>query len=154
MKHNTLSAVDLTTCEALIGTQSPFILVLHKGEPVLASILKCVKTLKIPSAALSGLGAFENPTIAYFDLSQQKYLDKTFPGIYELISLTGNITQSEGKPMAHIHVALGNKDYQVIGGHFKDALVGVTVEITITPLQNPIQRELDPTVGIRLIATR
>lgn len=146
-----ISALDRQVCHQLTDPTEPFILVLHKGENVIESLLDCANTMSIKSAALMGLGAFADPTIAYYRLSTQKYEDKTFPGIFELISFNGNLTQLDGKLLAHVHVALGDEHHQVIGGHLKNAIVGVTVEITVVPFKNAIHRKMDNSVGLCLI---
>ena len=147
-----LSTIDSQTCHELANPTDPFILVLHKGENVIESLLTTANAMNIQSAGLMGLGAFKDPTIAYFRISSQKYEDKTFPGIFELISFNGNLTQIDGKLFAHVHVALGDEHHQVIGGHLRSAIVGVTVEITVIPFANPINRKMDPSFGLCLIA--
>ena len=44
----------------------------------------------------------------------------------------------------HMHTALGDDNYKVIGGHLKDATVAVTAEITITPLSTKLMRIKTP----------
>ena len=146
-----ISVIDSRSFNKLSDIHSPFILVVHKGEPIIETILNCARALKLNSASLSGLGALENPTIAYFNLGKRTYQDKIFSGIFELISLIGNIAQFEGNYVPHIHVTLGDEQYQVFGGHLQNAIVGVTAEITITPLAGSLIRQLHPDIGAKLI---
>ncbi len=146
-----MSALDSQTSRQLSDPIQPFILVLHKGENVIERLLASANAMNIKSAALIGLGAFKDPTISYYRLSSQQYEDKTFPGIFELISFNGNLTQIDGKLFAHVHVALGDEHHQVIGGHLKNAIVGVTVEIAVIPFANIIERTMDASVGLCLI---
>lgn len=152
MNHSNISAVDSRSWKKLSDNTSPFILVIHRGEQIIETILNCVQALEILSASISGLGALENPTIAYFNLHTKKYQDKNFSGIFELISLNGNIARAEDSSyISHVHVTLGNENYQVIGGHLQKAVVGVTAEITFIPFKGSMQRKLDADTGAKLI---
>lgn len=148
-----MSAIDTESCDKLKGVNSPFILVLHRGENITESLISCAQTMEIQSAAISGVGILENPVIAYFNLARKQYQNKTFTGIFELISLNGNLAKSDNRLMAHLHVALGNDTYQVMGGHLLSAIVAITTEITIIPFKAPMIRKLDPDTGLHLIST-
>jgi len=146
------AAVDYLSCEKLQNPQSPFLLILHKGQDVVPTLLECANKMNIKSASLSGLGALENPTIAYYHLPTLKYEPKVFEGIYELMTFEGNLTQLDGKLSNHIHVTIGDRDHAVFGGHFMGGLVGVTIEICIVPFQQTIHRKFDACVGLNLIS--
>jgi predicted DNA-binding protein with PD1-like motif len=152
MKNSNISVVDSSTWKKLTDKTSPFMLIVHKGENIIETILDCMNALDLPSASISGLGALENPSIAYFNLQTKQYQDKIFSGVYELISLNGNIARAEDASyIAHIHVTLGNEQYQVVGGHLKQGIVGVTAEITFIPFKGPMTRKLDAATGAKLI---
>lgn len=149
---NNLSVVDSNSCKKLKGTDKPFMLVLKRGENVTQSILQCANDAELPSATLIGLGALENPTLEYYDFSAKKFQGKTFSGIYELLSLNGDITQSKDKRVIHIHVGLGNDQYNMIGGHLSNALIGVTGEITVIPFKGKLIKRTDKETGLELIS--
>lgn len=151
---NPISVVDSSSCSKLADTDLPFILIVHKGESLIETILKCAQAINLKAASLSGLGALENPTIAYYNLNSKEYQNKLFPGDFELTSLNGNLTKAEDEWVAHIHVTLGDEDYRVIGGHLQNAVVSITTEITVIPFQNPIVRKMDADIGLKLISTR
>ncbi len=152
MKRTAISVVDSHTCKKLVGTDSPFMLIIHKGENLTDTIIKCADAINIKSAMLTGLGALENPTLAYYNLETKQYQNKTFSGIYELISLNGNIAFADDKRVFHIHVAIGDDKYHVYGGHLVDALVGVTAEVMFVPFKAPIFRKFDSDIGLKLIS--
>lgn len=129
----------------------PFILALKMGENLFEGIMKCAIERNIKSASLSGLGTLDDVTVAFYHLDKKDYATKVFHGMYELISLNGNIALLDGKPFIHIHAALGTDTYDVVGGHIMDATVGPSVEITITPLSDTIHREYDHETGLKLI---
>lgn len=58
----------------------------------------------------------KNPRLHYYDEKTQQNVYKTFSGVYELISLNGNIAfNQEQQRVAHIHVGLGDHHYQMLG---------------------------------------
>ena len=151
MNHK-LSAVNLASCHKIANTE-PFILVIHKGESLVESLIKCAEIVKFPSASLSGLGAVENPILGHYNFATQKHEHKKFSGFYEMANLVGNVTQHNGKYLAHIHVTLGDVHCNTISGHLIDAPIGVIAEITIKPFVAVIERELHPELQIITIKT-
>lgn len=148
-----LAQPALASCVKQAGMQSPFALVLHRGESIPAGILRCVKEAGIKSASLSGLGAVQNPRIAYFNMKTHQYQEKTIQGVFEVVSLNGNIAMLKDKPMLHAHVALGRDDYTVFGGHLVNGKVGATLELTIVPLRQTLVRKMNHDVHLNLIQT-
>ena len=149
-----LAAVNPDACKLLKNPTKPFILVVKRGDDLIESITNCANAANITSASLSGLGALEEPTLGYFNLSTKKYQFKTFPGIYELTSLNGNVGFANGQRFAHIHVTIGDDNYHIIGGHLNEAKVGATAEITFIPLPAAFTRKADKNTGMKLIATQ
>lgn len=142
--------VNSDTCDRLNQPTNAFVLVLKKGEEVSNGILNCLQKAKVKAASFTGIGALANPTLAYFDVKQKKYQDKQLNGIYELVSLVGNMTTLQGQTMTHIHVGLGTNQYGMIAGHLQQATIGVTGEITVTPFGSEIIRKADD--GLNLIS--
>ncbi len=151
MSANNIAIVDTTTCQSLKDTDKPFILALKIGEKLFDGILRCADAVNLKSASISGLGALDDVTVAYYNLDTKQYQTKLFSGMYELISLNGNIAFVDGKRFIHIHAALGTEEYNVVGGHIMDATVGPSAEITIIPLQGQINRAYDETTGLKLM---
>jgi uncharacterized protein len=69
----------------------------------------------------------------------------------EVLSLIGNITQSEGKPKVHTHAVLGMRDGTAIGGHLMEGHVWPTLEITLDVLPVTIERVIDEETRLPLI---
>lgn len=134
-----------------VGIDKPFILVLNKDENLHEAIQRFAEDAQLPAASMSGLGALGEVTVAFYHLDRKEYDTKLFEGEYELISLNGNISQAEGKYITHIHAALGQADYTVVGGHIMDGIVSVTAEITIIPFRDKIERKQCDDVGLRLL---
>lgn len=146
------AAVNKFSCGKLTNPNQPFILVLDSGDELLESITQCAKDAKLVAASVSGLGQVQQPTLAYFSSNpNDKPTLTTFPGYYELASLNGNITNNSGKYYTHVHAVLADKQFHGIAGHVNTAKVGLTVEITINPISDAVQRTVDPKTGFGLI---
>jgi len=140
--------VNKGSCNKVVHTTQPFILVLNSGDNLLESITQCARDAKLTSASISGLGQLHNPTLAYFTSNpQDKPTLTTMKGYYELASLNGNITNNENQYYTHAHAVLADKKFHGIAGHVNDAEVGLTAEITIVPFAAPVQRTVDPKTG-------
>jgi predicted DNA-binding protein with PD1-like motif len=151
MTTNQPAIVDTQTCHQLKDTDKPFILALKMGENLFEGIMRCANAVNLKSASISGLGALDDVTVAYYNLATKQYQTKLFKGMYELISINGNITFLDGKRFIHIHAALGTDTYDVVGGHIMDAIVGPSAEITIIPLDGQINRAYDEATGLKLM---
>jgi hypothetical protein len=148
------AAVDKNSCNKLIGSQKPFILILNPNDDLLSSVAKCAKDAELLGASISGLGQLHDPTLAYFSSNpKDKPTFTQFGGYYELASLNGNVAKNENGYYTHAHVVLANKKFNGIAGHVKDAKVGLTVEVTMTPLSSTLQRAVDPKTGFGPIIT-
>ncbi len=140
-------------CQQLKGQLHPFMLILKRGENVKSALLSCVKDADITGASITGIGALHNVTLAYYDLKNKKYVNKSFNKIdYELLSFIGNIAMHEGQPLLHAHLVLGDHQYHAIGGHFVDGTVAVTGEFFIQPFNSMLTRKLNNDIGLGLIS--
>ncbi len=150
MKNIITSAVSVSSCSKH-NAEKPFMLVLEKGEKLVESLVACAEKTQIKSASFFGIGALKNTELGFFDINQKAYLYKTFPKMYELISLTGNIIKHDEQYIVHAHVAIGDSDYKVTAGHLKEAEVALTAEISIIPFHAPISRQFNDDFNVCLV---
>ncbi len=132
-------------------TRYGYLVVLELGEEIIASLTRFAEQQKILSGAITGIGAVEKTTLAYYDLDQKKYLQQEFPDRMELVSLNGNFASLNGKPFAHLHGVVSGRDYVAHGGHLMRATIAATGEIFITVTDNAIMRGPDEVTGLNLI---
>jgi predicted DNA-binding protein with PD1-like motif len=118
-----------------------YLLVLKRGQPVIASLNIFMAKEKLPGASIAAIGAVKEVTVAYYNIEEKRYVYQTFNPSMEVISLTGNLGYFENKPIVHSHIALAGPDYKLFGGHLKEATVSLILEIFITPTTKPITRE-------------
>jgi uncharacterized protein len=148
-----VSAVNSTQCQLMAGQNQPFLLVLKKGEQVQQSILRCAEDAAIKGATVSGIGALKPATLLYFDHKTKQYHSKEIKQFMEVTNLTGNISKLNGDYINHLHITLADNNYQVQGGHLKDATVGAVLEIQITPMKGPLIKKYDEDTGLNVIQT-
>jgi uncharacterized protein len=123
---------------------------LDRGEELVESLLAVAADEQLESALVLGIGALEEIELGYYALGERRYLRRRFPGIHELLSLSGNLAQLDGKPFLHAHVVLGNRDFSVLGGHLFRGRVAVVVEAMLFPGEQAIGRAMDEGVGLNL----
>jgi predicted DNA-binding protein with PD1-like motif len=122
-----------------------------RGEEVIEAIKKVIASEHIALGTLSGIGAVNAATIGIFLQDTKQYCTTQLSGNMEIVNLSGNISQMEGKPYIHAHVTLTDEQYQAHGGHLNAAIVGATVELVITCIEGAIDRRFDNEVGLNLM---
>lgn len=125
---------------------------LEKGESLVNSLEKFIQNTELPGAWVSGLGGAKEVTLGFYDLEKKIYQWQTFDGLREVVSLTGNIGFGEnGRPVFHLHGVFGDRQFQTIGGHVKDLVVGATLELFIHRTYKRLQRRPDGATGLSLL---
>ncbi len=124
---------------------------LELGEEVLTSLCDFIAKKRIGGGAVTGIGAVENVTLGYFDRNKVKYLEKKFPGVYELVNLTGNIAYVEGKPFVHAHVVISDRRMTPYAGHLFSGTIAVTGEFFISVAGKKFTRKQDSRFTLKLL---
>jgi predicted DNA-binding protein with PD1-like motif len=124
---------------------------IDRGEEILAELKKIALAEKIRLAHISALGAVGDFTVGVFRTAEKQYRANRFTGDWEIVSLTGNITQMNGEYYAHLHMSAGGTDGTVVGGHLNSAVVSATCEMFITVLDGTAERRFDGDVGLNLM---
>ncbi|MBM3230765.1 DNA-binding protein [Candidatus Peregrinibacteria bacterium] len=123
---------------------------IERGEAIMASIADFLCRHAIRAGSISGIGAASEMTLRYYSMEDKRYHDKTWKGEFEIASLLGNVAVVDGKPAPHVHIVLGDTNFQAIAGHLHEAVVGVTCEIIIDPASKEIIRFADEETGLNL----
>jgi predicted DNA-binding protein with PD1-like motif len=128
------------------------VLRLDEGDEIVDSLKKICKKEKIRSAFVSGIGACKSAEIGHYNTKEKKYKTKKLEaGLFEIISLSGNVTIFDGEPMVHLHISLGLGDFSVVGGHLMSAEINPTCEIILLPFDAKIERTFDEKSGLKLM---
>lgn len=127
-----------------------YLLRLEKGEEVVSTIQSFCKKEQIDNAYFTGLGSIETPTLAHYLVTTKKYTEKEVKGVFELLSITGNIALFNNEPLVHAHVVLSDEDMNAKGGHLVKAIVSATVEVHLRVLDSVYQKKQDDEIGLKL----
>jgi predicted DNA-binding protein with PD1-like motif len=123
---------------------------LEVQEDVHASILEACRRYGARGGFVtSGIGMLEDPELGFY-VAKGDYDSRVCTGRYECLALTGNVSQKFGELMAHLHAICADKKLNVFGGHLISARVGVTLELAITVVEEPVRmyRELETDTGL------
>ncbi len=131
--------------------EDKYILRLNKGDEILESLESLVKKENIRLASVTGIGALGKAEIGLFNSRKKKYFSKVFQEDMEIVSLNGNISEMNGEPYLHLHIALADESLKLVGGHLNYGLISLTGEIIVDTIKGEIDREFDEEVGLNLI---
>jgi predicted DNA-binding protein with PD1-like motif len=124
---------------------------LDRGEDLAAGITAYCDEKGIRNAQVAGIGAVEDVELGYYDLDARQYLRCRPKGIFELLSLAGNVTQVDGRAFLHAHAVLAGRDLSLTGGHFFGGRIAVTGEIHIVETRLGLTRAMNEDVGLKLV---
>ncbi|HVS01662.1 MAG TPA: PPC domain-containing DNA-binding protein [Thermoanaerobaculia bacterium] len=130
-----------------------FVLVFEPGDEVIAELTAFARHHSLTASRFTGIGAFSDVTLGFFDLDDKDYLEIPVEEQVEVLSLVGNIARGpDGQPRAHAHAVVGTRDGTARGGHLLAGRVRPTLEVILTESPGRLQRELDAATGLPLIA--
>lgn len=123
---------------------------LEAGDDILGSIEAACAAHNVTNAEITGLGSIESPTLAHYRMDTKKFTERSLKGIYEVISLTGNIGLVDGRPFAHCHVAISDADMVVHGGHLVSGACSATLEVVIRAIEAKYHKQFDDEIGLKV----
>ena len=137
--------------QIIFDSQNKSVVRMEKGEDCL-DVLKSLAEEKDKSFNFSIIGAGSLAELGYYDLVERKYLSKIFvPEHIEIISVIGNITWYENKPVVHAHGVFSNENYETFGGHIVKLIISLTGETIIDWLPEKIIKKYDEKTGLKLL---
>jgi predicted DNA-binding protein with PD1-like motif len=129
-----------------------YAVVLDTGDEVIASLTRFVREQEVEAASVTGIGAFLDAVLGYFDWQTKDYRKIPVNEQVEVLSLLGDVAVSDGEPALHVHAVLGKADGSVIGGHLLAAHVRPTLEVILIQPPSYLRKRKDPETGLALIA--
>ncbi len=132
--------------------QRTFAAILETGDEVMECLAEFACREGVDSAAITGIGAFSEAVLAYFDWEKKAYAKRSFEEQLEVASLIGDIGADEqDAPALHVHLVLGRRDYGALAGHLISGRVRPTLELIVTESPAHLRRRKDPETGLALI---
>lgn len=126
-----------------------------KGDEVLETIVSICENENISTASFSGIGGCGEITVGTYNLEKHDYNLEHKKGTFEMLSINGNVTlNAENKPFVHAHAMFSyideNNEMKLIGGHLKQAMISLTGEIVLSPIDTKIKRVRDKVTGLNV----
>jgi predicted DNA-binding protein with PD1-like motif len=128
-----------------------YFLVLDRGDELLESITRFATETGLRGAGFHGIGAVDRLMLGFYDLSKQGYEHRSWEEPLEVASLTGNLAVVDGGPFPHVHGVFGRRDFTTIGGHIFEAVVSLTLELTVVTAPEAIRRQAVEFCDLKLI---
>ena len=127
-----------------------YLLRLEIGDEIIESLKIFALSEGLCGAIFEGIGAVDRASVGYFDLEKHDYSRAEIIGQREVLSLKGNIAvDSEGEPIVHAHIILGDAKMNCAGGHLFSGRISVTGEIFVRPCEKILRSHNDAT-GLKL----
>ena len=128
-----------------------YVLRFDRGEEILGKLGRFCHLERIEAATFSAIGACGEATVCFYNLQTKKYEDTELKENLEIISLIGNVSVLDFKPLVHAHVTLGDSGLNVRGGHAKKLVVSATCEMSLQKFKGWIERKFDEETGLNLM---
>ncbi len=134
------------------GPQKTYVLVLDKGDEAVSCIEGFARENDIAAAQMTGIGAFSDAVLGFFDWESKDYRKIPVQEQVEVVSLLGDVALGpDGKPTLHPHVVVSRADGLAMGGHLMEAHVRPTLEIILTESPKHLHKRKDVESGLALI---
>lgn len=105
----------------------------------------------ITAGFVSVLGALKKGVVGFYNQQEKKYESINVDKNLEIVNCYGNISIKEGKPFAHIHVVLSDREGKTIAGHTMAGCIVFAGEMYIHQVEGPeLIRDYDETTALYL----
>lgn len=129
-------------------SDTAYTLRLELGDDIHRTIAQFCADHHIANAAVQGIGSVESPTLAHYSIKTKAFNHKQLEGIYEVVSLLGNVGLIEDKPQAHIHVTISDIHMDTQAGHLVKGACSATLELILTAYPSRHAKAHDDTIGL------
>jgi predicted DNA-binding protein with PD1-like motif len=125
---------------------------LAKGEDLLAGLEKVAREHGITLGEVQALGAVSQARLGYYNQTERQYYFFDLDRPLEIVSLIGNISLKDEKPMIHAHVSLADQAGRAFGGHLANGTLVFACEFAIQEYRSatPLVRRPDEPTGLFL----
>ena len=109
---------------------------LAPGEDLLGGLDAAVRELGMGAATIQLIGALSGSVLGYYDPGREGYVRFT-TGHVEIVSGQGNVSQRDGEPFIHLHLAVSGAGGVTSGGHAFEGCTAYVVEAYLRRLDGP-----------------
>ena len=128
-------------------TRYGWVLRLDPGEEIGATISAFATREGVRCGLISGIGAAAELELGYYARARAEYVRRRLDGEFEILALTGNLSELDGAPFTHLHATLAGDDFAAVGGHLFRGVVTVTCEVQIVTDPRVLRRVARPDLG-------
>ncbi len=134
-------------------TGRTFLFSIHKGEDLLQAIQYFCHHHQVRCGLISGVGAVERASVTIYDQKAKKYSKVNLEKEMEILSLCGNVSLFDDKPMVHAHAMFADATGSAFGGHVVAGTRVFSCEVFIQELTGDIKvRKLEKATQLPLWA--
>ena len=128
-----------------------YVLRLESRDDIVKSLRQFATTKRLGASLLEGIGSLSKVKLGHYDFRTKQYRYETFEDDLEILNLSGNIASMDRKPLPHVHVTLGRRDFSVIGGHLDEGSSANMVEIGLWKLPGKLVKAKDAEIGLNVL---
>lgn len=121
-----------------------------KGFDLVEKLTDFCRDLGVNLGTIHGIGAADEIAMGSYNKEKKAYDSKMFKGFYELVSISGNVTIKDSKPIIHLHAVIADENFNCYGGHLLSARIVVTFEGVIQVCEGFLERAPDQETGANL----
>ena len=135
----------------LLHTKNVIISRLSHGCDLLEELTGISQRKHVSLGKVEAIGALSHAVIGFYDQKTFEYKSMHLDGAYEIASLLGNISLTNGKPIVHAHIVLADEKGRAVGGHLMHGNLVFACEAIITVYQGEkLERSYDKTTRLPL----
>lgn len=117
---------------------------LAHGKDLLEELSVAATEQDIRLGRVEAIGALQRARLGFYDQGTKQYQFHDFPMPLEIVSLVGNVSLKDGKPIIHAHLALSDDQGRGFGGHLAPGCVVFACEFIMQELTGAtLERGLD-----------
>jgi predicted DNA-binding protein with PD1-like motif len=135
-----------------LGHGQTHVLVFDKGDDVVEHLLGFAREEGLTAASFTGIGAFSDVVLGYFDRERKDYRRIPVDEQVEVLLLAGDVALKDAEPQVHAHVVVGKADGSAWGGHLLGGHVWPTLEVVLVESPAELRRTFDAETGLPLMS--
>ncbi len=132
-------------------TGRTFLFSVHKGEDLLLAVQYFCHHHQVRCGLINAIGAVEKAVFSVYDQKAKKYNKINMDKELEILSLCGNVSLFDDKPMVHAHISLSDSEGKAFGGHLMAGTKVFSAEVFIQELTGDVKvRKLEKATQLPL----
>src|SRR3989339_43921 len=134
-------------------TGRTFLFSIYKGEDLLQAIQYFCHHHQVRCGLINAIGGVERASFGVYDQKAKKYTKLNIDKELEILSLCGNVSIFDDKPMVHAHVMFSDIEGKAFGGHLMAGTRVFSSEVFIQELTGDLKvRKLEKVTQLPLWA--